>query len=552
MKLGESDASDPSHIANLFALHFKSAATEPVVDGHHTFHMDNQTHSSIAPFTIPEPEVLAILSNCDANKRGGPDGIPNLFIKNCALSLANPLCTIFNISLSEGVCPRAWKSSSITNIENYRPISKQNVFMKLFDKCIKSRLLNHCLSIIVPCQHGFVPKKSTISNFINFTSFISTELDDSKEVHAIYTDFSKAFNRINPILLIKKLEHYGIRGSLLLWFKDYLSDRVSFVVHNDSVSDPFVPLRGLPQGSILGPLLFLLFINDLPAHILSETLLFADDAKIFRKIHNQDDCLALQNDINRLATWCDANNIALNVDKCASVFFSRKKTPTLFDYSLGDEALRKVDEINDLGVLIDNKLTFRSHITSIVKKAHKHLGFVSRMCKDFNNMACMKTLHFALVRNLLEYGSQIWSPHFACHSSSIESVQRKFSRFLFFKLGFQYEGYAHRLARLNLLGLENRRTLNDSLALFHIVNNAFTTDYSQIVWRHSLHNTRTTTPFLLSITRTQNGRQSNSVIRMMHSFNRSFSDVANRDMPLPPFKKTIITRLKNSQQSQML
>lgn len=199
--------------------------------------------------------------------------------------------------------------------------------MKIFEKCVKTRLLNHCHPYIAPCQHGFLPNKSIISNLVNFTSYISTELYDTKEVHAIYTDLSKAFDRVNPKILIKKLEYYGIRESLLHWFSDYLYGRASFIVHNGSASESFVPLRGVPQGSILGPLLFLIFINDLPAHIQCEILLFADDAKIFRKIHDQGDCIALQNDLNSLEVWCNANNIVLNVDKCASVMFSRKKNP---------------------------------------------------------------------------------------------------------------------------------------------------------------------------------------------------------------------------------
>lgn len=336
MKHGLSSSSDSDGIANLFATNFGTIVTEPcglvpnlaIVTVPHLNDVP-----SITQFELPEVEVLNVLSSCDAYKRGGPDGIPGLFLKSCAHTLATPLTLIFNKSLQLGICPARWKVSSITpilkkgdpsNVENYRPISKQNMFMKSFERLLHTRLSAWFSPFLSKAQHGFTAKRSTTTNLARFTSFIAEELDNSNDVHAIYTDFSKAFDRVNPNILIAKLERFGVRGSLLDWFKDYLTDRSSYVAFNGSNSSQFVPVRGVPQGSILGPLLFLIFINDLPNYIHSDILLFADDAKIFRKISSLDDCTTLQTDLDRLSLWCSMNQLDLNVSKCSSVCFSRK------------------------------------------------------------------------------------------------------------------------------------------------------------------------------------------------------------------------------------
>lgn len=275
-----------------------------------------------------EDELKEQLDNLDINKRGGPDGIPNIFVKECKDSLITPLYKIFNRSLSEGKCPVFWKSSSLTpifksgdksEIKNYRAVCKQSTFMKIFEKIIYAKVSFFMNELISDHQHGFQKNKSILSNLAEYSSYIAQSFEENAEVHSIYTDIARAFDTVDISILLKKMNHYGIRGTLLKWFESYLRGRRLHVNFNGCDSFQFEPGNGIPQGSTVGPFLFLLFINDLPAHIDSEILMFADDAKIFKKIRSVDDCGQLQNDIETFIRWCEINHLEINREKCQFV-----------------------------------------------------------------------------------------------------------------------------------------------------------------------------------------------------------------------------------------
>ena len=222
--------------------------------------------------SIPKIEVRKCLQKVNVIKNGGPDGIPNIFLRETALTISKPLTIIFNKSLQHGIFPDFWKTSQLVPlpkkgpkscIENYRPICILNAFSKIFEKVVYRRVFNQVKSEIDINQHGFFANRSVESNLLEYTHFIATALDESTEVHAIYTDFRKAFDRVNHRILCKKLYAIGIRGKLLEWFGSYLKNRRQYVAFCGSKSESFSPSNSVPQGSILGPLLFLIFINDL-------------------------------------------------------------------------------------------------------------------------------------------------------------------------------------------------------------------------------------------------------------------------------------------------
>lgn len=277
-----------------------------------------------------ENDVLQILLSLDQNKSPGPDLLPPLLIKKCAQHLCSPLHKLFRTSLDTGVFPNKWKTAYITpiykdgendDISHYRPISLLSVCAKVFESLIQKRIL----PLIQP----------TSSNLIEYVSDLCVALDNNKEVHAIYTDFRKAFDLVNHDLLLAKLQSMGIHGSLLRWCESYLQNRSQLVSIGGYKSFQYVVPTGVPQGSHLGPLFFLVFINDLCDTIHCQYKAYADDLKLYRVIESSSDIQLLQSDINNIVKWCTHNNMLLNPDKCFHIKFTRKKLHSLLIILLG-------------------------------------------------------------------------------------------------------------------------------------------------------------------------------------------------------------------------
>ncbi|KAL4720064.1 hypothetical protein ACJJTC_015781, partial [Scirpophaga incertulas] len=233
----------------------------------------------------------------------------------------------------------------------------------------------------------------------------------------------------------------------------------------------------VPQGSNLGPLLFLLFINDLLEVLSCECLAYADDIKIFGRITEVEDSLKLQHDMDMLFDWCLKNNMSLNVAKCNVLTFSRKRNSIKFEYKIGQVVLNKETVIKDLGVWIDSKLSFRQHYDYIVSKCNRTMGFLMRSIRPFKEPNTIIILYKALIRSVLEYCSVVWSPYYDQHRNRIESVQRRFVRHLSTKVGLRrkLQTYEKRLEHFKMDSLENRRYLHSYAVLFKIVNSLWDT-----------------------------------------------------------------------------
>lgn len=238
-------------------------------------------------------------------------------------------------------------------------------------------------------------------------------------------------------------------------------------------SDAFGITSGVPQGSHLGPLLFILFINDLCETIQSPKLMFADDLKFFRTISSLVECCALQADIDRLSNWCLLNGMELNIRKCNVISFCRSRSKIGFDYRMSTTSIARVDAVRDLGVLLDSKLNFAQHIAATIAKAFAILGFIKRNTKYFTDVYCLKSLYCTLVRSILEYGVLVWAPYHAVHKHHIERIQRNFLRFALRQLPWndpiRLPPYEHRSALIHLPTLESRRILLQRLFVFDIM-----------------------------------------------------------------------------------
>ena len=303
--------------------------------------------------------------------------------------------------------PEIWKSALITPIhkkgprdcvENYRPISKLCLFAKIFEKVVYRQLYASLKSNISERQHGFIKGRSTTTNLIICSDYLTQCMSQRAQVDIIYTDYSKAFDRLDHVVLMRKLLGIGIRGNLYRWFSSYIENRCQTVVLNGFSSKPMCIPSGIPQGSLLGPLLFNIFINDISScFIHSKILLFADDMKILSQIKTHEDSVHLQDDLDRFNNYCTINHLDLNVSKCYIISFTRKPNPILYDYKLTNTSIARVTSITDLGVTFDTKLLFDAHVNNIVNKASRALGFILRISAEFKKYLKRSKYSFVLL-----------------------------------------------------------------------------------------------------------------------------------------------------------
>lgn len=458
---------DPQDIVNSFADHFSRSfkKTDEV-----TIPSVPISNNILNLPSVSEQEVLQALKKLKATMTRGPDQIPAFLISDCASVFVKPLTLIFNLILKSCDFPCQWKTSKIcpvykkgvkSDITNYRPISIISNFAKVFEYLLYNIFSFHVSSVLSLVQHGFVQGRSPESNLCTITQFLSTALDDKLQVDVVYTDFSSAFDKVDHSLLLRKLERFGLSVNLVSLLDSYLVDRYLYVYVNGYTSKQFRQETGVPQGSVLGPLLFNIFINDVVEVINLSCLLFADDMKIYSVINSMEDAFKLQQCVDSIVKWCTENNLLLNHSKCNVVSYTKKKELLSFDYNINGAVISRVDSVRDLGIIFDEKLSFVPYVQSVINSAIKSLGFVLRNGREFCDVETLKLLYITYVRSRLEYSSVVWSPTYNIHISALERVQRKFLKSAVFMLDKVYptRGYPEELLleRFNMSSLSTRR-----------------------------------------------------------------------------------------------
>lgn len=473
----------PADVVNAFASHFSSVfmqrAHTPVVA------QCNRISNALVHIKhITELDILTACKRLNNKLTAGPDYIPSFLVKASCAALMLPLIDIFNKILKSCIFPIRWKLAKVcpihksgnkNDVSNYRPISILCNFSKLFEVVIYNSIFPTIRNYISTHQHGFMTNRSTTSNLAYISQYISNAINDRGQIDVIYTDFSKAFDSIDHVLLIRKLQTFGFSDSLGCLISSYLSDRQQFVTFNGFRSNFYTAASGVPQGSNIGPLLFLIFINDLPDLLGCEKLLFADDLKIFTKIKTPTDCSHLQADLLVLQKWCTQNALSLNIAKCKIVTYTLKKNAIKYNYSINNELLGRCDSVKDLGVTFDSQFSFIPHIDLTISIALKMLGFICRNCNSFTDEDALKSLYFALVRSRLDYAAIVWQPLSDCHKFALERVQRKFLKFLTFRKTGTYppRGYDNQLLlrEFSMTSLETRRGVLGVTFLHKLLNN---------------------------------------------------------------------------------
>ena len=262
---------------------------------------------------------------------------------------------------------------------NYRPVSLTSVVCKLMESILREHITNYLtnLKLLSNKQYGFISKRSTVTQLLKNIDECCESLSNGKVVDSIYFDFAKAFDTVPHRRLCKKLEGYGIEGSTLYWIKSFLNGRKQLVKVNEAKSTTDSVASGIPQGSVLGPLLFVIYINDLPDKVLSALLLFADDTKIFKEVNSISDSLLIQKDIDTLEDWSKDWLLCFHPDKCHVLTLGKfENIKHAHPYSLGGIQLEHVFSEKDLGILIDAELSFDEHIAKQVNKANSMLGVI--------------------------------------------------------------------------------------------------------------------------------------------------------------------------------
>ena len=385
------------------------------------------------------------------------------------------------MSLSNGYVPEDWRKANVSpiyksgdrqSVTNYRPVSLLSIISKVLERCIYNRISPLISNKLHNMQHGFIKGKSTCTQLLKFINDVGKSLDSTGQTDILYLDFAKAFDTVPHNLLLYKLRRfYGFGGLLLKWFSSYLSNRYQCVVLPGGQSSWLPVTSGVPQGSILGPLLFLLYINDLPTHVThSQIVLFADDTKIYMPINNISDCVKLQEDLNSLMSWSIKWKMLFNISKCKVLTVTQRKNPVIFDYCMDSTHLLRCANIKDIGVFVGSKLNWSTHIESVVNKTNRVMGVIRRTVGYSAPTSVKRQLYISLARSCLEYCSQVWSGTSSENIQLIERVQRSATKYILQQPDLNYH---ERLRELNMLPLTYRREYLDLCMFYKCVNNIY-------------------------------------------------------------------------------
>lgn len=478
----ENDSADePSGVANLFGRFFGSVFS-PLC--HDELPEEEEPIDSVQISTdVSEEDVKKLIQDLDSGKGAGPDDLPPRFFKSTISSIATPLTLIFMTSLMTQVFPSKWKVATVTpifksgdrsNVRNYRPISILSCAAKMLDKLMSQRIGIALDRMISSCQHAYREGYSTTTNLLEFTSHVRNEMEQGHQVDAIYLDFSKAFDTLCHRSLLKKLKAYGISAGIISWIRSYLSGRTQHVKMDGCLSSPVDVSSGVPQGSHLGPILFALYLNDLFGMLKNvKSLAYADDIKIFKTIKTDSDANTLQAALNTIIQWCGINGMNLNTSKCHLISFTRRHTRHDHTYSIGNSFFNRVNQLMDLGVLLNQKMDFNPHTAFTCSKAASVLGLVKRFARNFNDISVAKVLYCALVRSRLEYAGAVWAPYHKTYQDKLESIQKKF---IMFALPcrrdpdtYRLPPYIHRLSTIGLEPLWCRRLVSQSTIIHDLL-----------------------------------------------------------------------------------
>lgn len=439
-------------------------------------------------FKISNADMISAMNELKSNSATGPDGFPAQLLMKCKEALAIPFTLMWKESFRASIVPDYYKQSYVHPLhkkddfispENYRAISLTSHVMKSAERVVRKILVNHLdrNNLITNSQHGFRSGRSTLTQLLQHFEKIFANLANGEDTDTLYLDYAKAFDKVDHELLLKKMILYGFPPNIVRWVSSFLVGRYQTVVFKGVHSKKAPVISGVPQGTVLGPVLFLIFVNDLGNKLFDSTIsFFADDTRMSHKITSLADKIKLQGEVLEVLEWSKNNNMELNQRKFELLIHSSSVNPfshelpfwpELYNYEVANSYIvQPSDCLRDLGVIVTSDLSWSTHISSLIVKARGILHWSLSVFKS-RDREVMLTLYKSLVRSNLEYCSPLWNPSKICDIEHVEGVQREFTRRID---GYQNMSYWERLDKLGLWSLQRRRERFILLTMWKILN----------------------------------------------------------------------------------
>ena len=438
---------DNHEIGSIFNNFFTSIGSDlsnalPPSDVRFETYLDSPCVRSFFFFQVTPSECEKIISSLK-NSKTDINSIPVSLFKRISPYISGPLSNLINFSYEKGIFPKCLKISKVTPVfksgdplstNNYRPISVFGFYTKIFEKCLVNRMLKYLtkFNLICPQQFGFLKGKSTFHAVNSIIEFIYDSFNRKQNCISIFLDLKKAFDTVNHSILLKKLEYYGFRCNSLKWFKSYLHDRQQVVKIGNSLSNPSCIDIGVPQGSTLGPILFLIYINDIiKSSDKFNFSMFADDTALSLKGKNPDQLIRIANEeLKNVSKWLLANRLTLNYNKTQWMFFTSSVKEYVFEsdcIKIDNMVISRCFEFKYLGIILDSKLKFDKHIDYIGKKISRSIGIFYRL-RNLIPIKGMLALYYSLVYPYIIYCILIWGNTYQTHLNKIILLQKRIIR----------------------------------------------------------------------------------------------------------------------------
>ena len=450
-------------LVNQYNSQFSSNGTEKKLD--YKF-FNNIQEGDLVDIQINEKDIQDAIGKMDANSSAGPDGIPAKFLIKTKETISLAMLILTRKSLDEGKIPDILKLAHVTPIhkggsklkpEQYRPVSLTSHIMKVLERVVKTRIMKHLLEkgLINPGQHGFVPGKSTQTQILKHFWNIYEAIVEGVRIDTVYLDFAKAFDKVNHNILLQKLVKHKIKGKVGMWIREFLSDRKYRVVANGEMSEEQDVKSGVPQGTVLAAILFVIMISDIDEEVNRSIIrCFADDTRNSLKIKTEEDKKAMQSDLNLIYKWAERNIMEFNEVKFEQMACGRTNGICIESYRTpSGKEIEYKNKVKDLGVITSEDLLFREHIDSVVTSCKIKQGIILRKFITRKEEPMMKMFK-TYIRSKIDYCCLVWSPWCQKDINKIERLQRNFTSKI---EGMEKLDYHERLIKLNLFSLERRR-----------------------------------------------------------------------------------------------